>query len=99
VVTRSGRRSTGGCTIARHGGEEFSLILPNADVAAAVKVAERLRKAIEKAEWPHRPVTASFGVASLSTENADPTAVIAAADKALYRSKTRGRNRVTAARN
>ena len=37
---------------------------------AAVKVAERLRKAIEKAEWPHRPVTASFGVAALSTSEA-----------------------------
>jgi diguanylate cyclase (GGDEF)-like protein/PAS domain S-box-containing protein len=90
-------RGRGECTIARHGGEEFAVILPNADATAAMKVAERLRAAIQKAEWPHRPVTASFGVASLSPEIADQTALIAAADKALYRSKTRGRNRVTCA--
>ena len=96
VVARSGRR-TGQATIARHGGEEFSIILPNVDVDAAVNLAQRQRKAIENAEWPNRPVTASFGVASLSTSTADPTAIIAAADKALYESKTRGRNRVTAA--
>lgn len=92
-----GRRRVGEYTIARHGGEEFSLILPGADIDAAMKVAERLRVAIEWAEWSHRQVTASFGVSTLSAEVADPTALIAAADKALYLSKSRGRNRVTQA--
>jgi len=92
----AGRR--GEYTIARHGGEEFALILPHTDAAAAMKVAERLRAAVERSTWHNRPVTASFGVATLTPACDDANALIAAADKALYRSKTRGRNRVTCAR-
>ncbi len=83
--------------IARHGGEEFSVILPCTDGPGAVRVAERLRIAIQSAEWENRPITASFGVATLVPSMVDPDGLIAAADKALYRSKTCGRNRVTSA--
>ena len=82
---------------ARYGGEEFALILPHTQAADALVVAARCRKAIEAAAWPARPVTASLGVAALSPSCPDPAALIAAADKALYRSKHEGRNRVTVA--
>lgn len=85
------------CTIARHGGEEFAIIMPHADANAAMKAAERLRAAILRAEWPNRAVTASFGIASLSPKFGDSPALIDAADRALYRSKKRGRNRVSCA--
>jgi diguanylate cyclase (GGDEF)-like protein/PAS domain S-box-containing protein len=83
--------------VARHGGEEFSVILPHTSAAGAMKVAERLRLAIERTGWDKRPITASFGVATLVAGITDPVDLINAADKALYRSKTRGRNRVTCA--
>jgi diguanylate cyclase (GGDEF)-like protein/PAS domain S-box-containing protein len=83
--------------VARHGGEEFSVILPHTDASGAMKVAERLRVAIQNAAWDNRPITASFGIASLVPGITDPTALITTADKALYRSKTRGRNRVSCA--
>ena len=82
---------------ARYGGEEFTLILPHTQAADALVVATRCRKAIESAAWPARPVTASFGVATFSPALTDPAALITAADKALYRSKHEGRNRVSAA--
>ncbi len=83
--------------VARYGGEEFALILPHTQAADALVVAARCRRAIETAAWPDRPVTASVGVATLSPAHSDPAGLIAAADKALYRSKHEGRNRVTAA--
>ncbi|MBC7529841.1 MAG: diguanylate cyclase [Chthonomonadaceae bacterium] len=80
---------------ARYGGEEFILILPQTPADAATLVAERLRKAIENAEWTHQPVTASFGVSTITPALQDTSALIAQADAALYRSKHRGRNCVT----
>ncbi len=82
---------------ARYGGEEFAVILPNTDSAGAVQAAEHLRAAIVGTEWEDRPVTASFGVATLSTAVDTPQALIDQADRALYSSKQRGRNRVTEA--
>ena len=80
--------------VARYGGEEFAVILPQTDPQGAAVIAERIRQAIEKAPWAGRAVTASLGVATL-----DPAwtggELIAAADRALYQSKTSGRNRVS----
>ena len=80
---------------ARLGGEEFVVLLPATDATDAAVVAERLRAEIESAPWTLRRVTASVGVATGGDAGvADLDALIAAADRALYRAKREGRNRV-----
>ncbi len=81
---------------ARYGGEEFVLILPQTNGTAAAVLAERIRQAIEAASWPTRAVTASLGVASLGS-GMDGGTLVECADRAMYRSKLGGRNRVTSA--
>jgi diguanylate cyclase (GGDEF)-like protein len=81
--------------VARYGGEEFVVILPHADEAASVAIGDRLRAAIENVVWPLRSVTASFGISTLTQAMTHASDLIALADKALYGSKTAGRNRVT----
>jgi diguanylate cyclase (GGDEF)-like protein len=81
---------------ARYGGEEFAIILPNTSSAGSLVVADQLRQAIEGAHWAERPITASLGVATMSEEISTPEQLVAEADRALYRSKESGRNRVTA---
>ena len=89
---------------ARYGGEEFAMLLPNTDVAGAMKVAEEIRKAIRELEIRHERnlpgvVTVSAGVNALMpvTDDATASQLIGAADEALYLAKTAGRNRVQAA--
>jgi diguanylate cyclase (GGDEF)-like protein len=86
--------------LGRLGGEEFSILLPNTDQAGAVETAERLRRAIEATEIEREgaaiKTTASFGVASLSPSARDIETLLELADQALYRSKSAGRNRVSA---
>jgi diguanylate cyclase (GGDEF)-like protein len=87
---------------ARWGGEEFILILIDADRARAGEVAERLRDAIAKYDWAQRApglkVTCSIGLAA-AVECDSPRAetLLALADARLYRAKESGRNRVTSA--
>ena len=81
---------------ARYGGEEFAIILPNTNRAGSLVVAEQLRRAIEGATWEERPITASVGVATMSEEVSTPELLVDQADRALYRSKEAGRNRVMA---
>lgn len=80
----------------RLGGEEFAIILPDADGPAAVAVAEKLRLAIRALEFPgSRPpirISASFGVATLDPGRDDLDAVLLKADEALYEAKGAGRN-------
>lgn len=83
----------------RYGGEEFTIILPNTDGAAAHLLADRLRTTVETALPGDRAVTISVGYASLSQtrfESADK--LFDAADSALYAAKQQGRNRVVAFR-
>jgi diguanylate cyclase (GGDEF)-like protein len=83
--------------VARYGGEEFIVLLPGVDSSVAEDIAEALRAAIESQDWPHRRVTASFGIATASgcARLTDISGLISAADVALYQSKEAGRNRVT----
>jgi diguanylate cyclase (GGDEF)-like protein/putative nucleotidyltransferase with HDIG domain len=82
-------------TVSRYGGEEFALLLPMTGRVVARAMAERLREAIERRDDPHRPVTASFGVASMTLKTGKALELVAQADRALYASKRRGRNCVT----
>lgn len=79
---------------ARFGGEEFSILLPQTTGEEAAAIAERIRSNIEHADFPHRLVTTSIGVASCSAELCASADLVSAADKALYEAKRTGRNKV-----
>lgn len=86
--------------IARFGGEEFIILLPESSKDAAYHVSERVRRDIEKMEIQHMEktlkITVSIGVNHVdSVRYATPQQLIEQADKALYTSKSNGRNRVT----
>ncbi|HWE39400.1 MAG TPA: two-component regulator propeller domain-containing protein [Isosphaeraceae bacterium] len=81
--------------VARYGGEEFIILLPATAAADALAITERLRADVAGRPWPHRAITASFGVATACPGLSHPSELIDAADRALYRSKRLGRDRVT----
>ena len=83
--------------VARYGGEEFAVILTGAEIERAQKVAERICAAIAGSDHPgvQVPVTASIGVATYPYDATTPRDLVHQADKALYYSKYRGRNRIT----
>ncbi len=81
--------------LARYGGEEIAVILPETDGDGAMQVAERIRLAVATTAWECREVTASLGVCSLKMGMERPEEMIKCADRALYQSKAGGRNRVT----
>jgi diguanylate cyclase (GGDEF)-like protein len=88
-------------SVARWGGEEFLVICPDTDTHQAERLAQRLLEAVPDgcasvlpADWNQ---TASIGVASYPMHGENPTAVVNAADEALYQSKREGRNRATVA--
>ena len=84
---------------ARLGGEEFALLLPETDQQGAVQLAQRLRKAIEGHSFVSPggapvEVTASLGVATTTVDKVASENLLNKADRALYRAKNNGRNRV-----
>lgn len=92
-----------GDSIYRYGGEEFAILLPEADRNTASYVAERLRAAVEREQFPGeetsqagKQVTISIGIATFPKDATAKDALIRAADAALYRAKQTGRNRTCA---
>ena len=86
--------------LARIGGEEFALVLTDVDPQAALCAAEVLRRHVETmtADLPQPvSVTASFGLATPAEPGEELAGLFLRADRALYRSKAEGRNRVTVA--
>jgi diguanylate cyclase (GGDEF)-like protein len=86
--------------LARFGGEEFLVLLPNTDLREGSRIAERMRRALQRAAMPHESpeassfVSASFGVGSAATKTMSARELISAADAALYHVKKNGRNGV-----
>jgi len=89
--------------IARYGGEEFLIVLLNADESIAHKIAEKIRKAIEKEKIQyneeHISITASFGTYTLNSGIITYEQLIDYADKNLYMAKNSGRNKTISLRN
>ncbi len=84
--------------VARYGGEEVIILLPETDRELAVRVAERLGASVAekpfKTSYDEIRVTVSIGVAALDENTPHFEALIARADQALYIAKHKGRNRV-----
>ncbi len=86
--------------VGRYGGEELSIVLPETDKEQAFLAAQRIRQAIEtrdiKAYDEELKVTVSLGISTFPDDADEPNLLIEAADKALYRAKKEGRNKVCA---
>lgn len=87
--------------IARYGGEEFVVVLPDTDIEGATRVATEIRSQLAACQIPHEAsavaphVTLSMGVASIQLcRGVPPESLVAKADRALYRAKALGRDRI-----
>ncbi len=88
----------------RFGGEEFLVLAPNSDIDATLTLAERILQSIREEGIPHTDgepfhITVSIGVATISHQANDAESILKVADKALYRAKDEGRNRICTVQN
>jgi diguanylate cyclase (GGDEF)-like protein len=105
VLVQTARLLSGGARqsdlVARTGGEEFCIVFPHADLAAATRACERLRGAIARHPWARLgeglAVTISIGVAC-GSHSSELKTVLLQADTLLYQAKQNGRNRVESSR-
>ncbi len=92
--------SRGVDAVGRWGGEEFVVLLPDADTAEALQAAERIRAAIARHQFnlgQGAHLTCSIGVAAWPTDGVDRDTLVRGADRAMYAAKQLGRNQVIAA--
>lgn len=86
--------------VGRYGGEEFEVVLPEADLQLATLIADRIRRAVESAAVAaydeEVQITVSIGVAIFPRDAESPADLIERADEAMYRAKELGRNRTMA---
>src|SRR5213075_1305309 len=97
----AGAHTRAGELVARYGGEEFGVLIPGAGPETALVSAENARRRVLELAVPHPSsavspvVSISVGIAStLPADGGSPAELVAAADRALYRAKAEGRNRV-----
>jgi diguanylate cyclase (GGDEF)-like protein len=91
-----------GDVLARHGGEEFAVLVPSARPEELAGIAERLRQRISSSPFAlvddrWIAITVSVGAACFPVHGSNPSELMSAADRALYQSKAHGRNRVMVA--
>ena len=88
-------------TFARLGGDEFAVLSPETEIGGARELAEKIRLRVDELDYRYAgeqvPISCSLGVAALDRTMAKPDDLYLAADRALYRSKEAGGNRVTVA--
>lgn len=103
IATLIRKTARAGDVVCRYGGEEFVVILPEANKQQAVSVAERIREAVERESFmgeevlPAQKITVSIGVASFPEDAQGKDELIKKADDAMYEAKLRGKNCVVAA--
>ena len=89
-------------TLARYGGDEFTILLVDTDHASAMAVAERIRRTVEEHVFEagrggSLRLALSVGVGTYPEHGTDRTHLLDASDKAMYRAKSLGRNQICSA--
>jgi adenylate cyclase len=99
VASAIGKSVRSGELAGRYGGEEFAVVLPDADFEAALSVAERIVSNVRALDIPHKSsktcniVTLSCGIATMTVEDGSSLDLLIRADRALYKAKELGRDR------
>ncbi|NBG87124.1 diguanylate cyclase domain-containing protein [Isachenkonia alkalipeptolytica] len=102
ILTRTLEEEVLEDTVARYGGDEFMVVLPEADLEKGKKIADKVMREMKKEEIQHEEspllnrVSLSIGIATVIPEGNNHTCLINKADQALYKAKRNGRNRIGA---